>query len=251
MNDENWPLASAAAVKRPTLGSTLGLVALCVLAVTGVVVLVEYGNLPKILDELSAGRAHLHSLVATLGFWAPVIFIIAYAALMLLIWVPSWPCTVIGGFLFGTVEGTICSLIATTLGAVGVFELARAGLAQRLPRSHPLMRRLDAGFRRDALEYVIALRVMPVIPFGIIHVAAAAFGISLRVFTLGTVIGMLPCVLIYSFLGEDLDQVLANGGHLTVADFLSLRVMAPLFALAALALVPIAVRRFRERRPPT
>lgn len=244
-------------VERPTvdkgsaLRSTLGLSVLCALAIVGVIALVEVRDPSALLAQLSQGRTELHGFVTRLGVWAPIAFIAAYAALMLLIWFPSWPCSMMGGFLFDAAGGTIYSLVGSTIGAVVVFELARAGLADRRSLQHPIVRRLDMGFQRDALEYVVALRVMPVMPFGIVHVAAGAFHVPLRTFTIGTAIGMIPCVLIYALLGADLDRIFAKGGHVSATTFLSPAVFGPLFALAALALVPVAVRRLRERRSPS
>jgi uncharacterized membrane protein YdjX (TVP38/TMEM64 family) len=226
---------------------TLSLYALCAVAIAGLVVLFQLRHPNDILAEVSAGRTRLHGLVASLSIWGSVLFILAYAALMTLIWIPSWPCSMIGGFLFGAAFGSVYSLIGSTLGAVVAFELARSGLAHRISHENPLFRRLHAGFQRDAFEYVIALRLLPVMPFGIIHVAAAVFGVPLRIFTIGTAIGMVPCIVIYSLLGTDLDRIAASGQRVDAATLTDSRVLVPLFALAALALVPIVIRRIRER----
>jgi uncharacterized membrane protein YdjX (TVP38/TMEM64 family) len=166
---------------------------------------------------------------------------------MVLIWVPSWPCTMIGGFLFGPVLGFGYSLIGSTAGAVAAYGLARTGLAHRVSRRYALVRRLHDGFARDALQYVIVLRLIPVMPFGIIHVAAAMFRVPLGTFVLGTVIGMIPCIAIYAVLGAQLDRIAAEGGHVNAATFLDVHVWGPLLALAALALAPTVVRWLRKR----
>jgi uncharacterized membrane protein YdjX (TVP38/TMEM64 family) len=218
------------------------------MAAAGVLVLFEIRNPSRIISALSEGQGHLHVLVAKLGFWGPLLFMAGYCALMLMIWVPSWPCTLIGGFLFGPVPATIYSLIATTLGAMGVFALARSGLAHRIALESPFLRKLDAEFKRNAFEYVVALRILPIVPFGIVHVAAAVLGVSLRVFTLGTIVGMVPGIIIYAILGADLDRIAAAGQALDATTFLKPNVIGPLFALAALIVVPILVRRFRALR---
>jgi uncharacterized membrane protein YdjX (TVP38/TMEM64 family) len=246
MHDDDGLLAAPEAAASSRFKQRLGLYALCAFAVAGLIVLFELRHPFEILAMISAGRASLHALVSTLGFWAPVLFVLAYAGLMVLIWVPSWPCSMMGGFLFGTAAGTVYSLIGATLGAVAAFALARSGLAQRISQRNPLFRRLQVGFQRDALEYVVALRLLPVMPFGIIHVAAAVFGVPLGIFTLGTILGMIPCVLIYAALGADVDRIAAAGGRIDAATLTDSRVLVPLFALAALALVPVAIRRIRE-----
>jgi uncharacterized membrane protein YdjX (TVP38/TMEM64 family) len=84
-------------------------------------------------------------------------------------------------------------------------------------------------------------------PFGVIHVASAAFGVPLRTFTTGTAIGMVPCVFLYGLLGAQLARVAAAGKTLDVATFVNPSVGVPLFGLAALALIPALIREVRAR----
>jgi len=231
-----------------TFGRTIALAVLCVCAVAGALVLFEIRDPNELLVRIAQGRAAIHAHADGLGPWAPAVFVLGYAILMVLIWVPSWPCSMLGGFLFGALGGSVYSLAGSTLGAVAAYGLSRSGLAHRLSQQNPLLRRLRDGFHRDALEFIVALRIMPVMPFGIVHVAAAMFKVPLGTFTLGTAIGMIPCVAIYALLGTELDRLAQQGRRVDATAFADARVWGPLLALAALALVPVAVRRLRSHR---
>jgi uncharacterized membrane protein YdjX (TVP38/TMEM64 family) len=206
------------------------------------------GNPKQILVELSKERALLHAFVLQHSILAALIFVGAYAALMLLIWIPAAPCTIIGGLLFGVRLGVPYSVISSTLGAIGVFALGKSALGERISQNNALLYRLKDGFQKDALAYVAALRLMPAMPFGIIHVAAAYFDVPFSSFVLGTVLGMIPCIVIFSVLGVGLDSLIARGGGLNAQVFLKPDVVVPLTALAALALAPALIRRLRARR---
>ena len=55
--------------------------------------------------------------------------------------------TIVGGFLFGAVAGTLYSVLAATLGACAVFLAARYFVGDFLrARAGPGIRRLEAGF---------------------------------------------------------------------------------------------------------
>ncbi len=242
--------ADPTTVRSPTSSrrrGTLQLVVLCVLGAAGIYAIFQVAHAQALLEQVYVGQARIHAFVAHLGLWGPILFIVIYAAIMLLIWFPSWPCILVGGFLFGPIPAAIYSLIASTTGAVGVFELTRAGLGHRIPRTSPMLRRLDAGFKRDALEYIIVMRLIPVMPFGIVHIGAGLLGVSLRTFALGTMVGMIPGTFFWALLGHDFAGLAARGAAFDARTFLSPNFSAPLFGLAALALAPMAIRRIRER----
>jgi uncharacterized membrane protein YdjX (TVP38/TMEM64 family) len=226
------------------------LVVLVALGVAGIALLLTVANPGGFLARLAREQEHLHGVVAGLGVFAPFAFVAAYFGAMLLIWIPAALCSITGGFFFGPLWGSVLSLIGCTAGGLGVYELARSGIHNPKAVTGPLMRRLQEGFRRDELTYVTALRFMPFMPFGLVHIAAGALNVSRRAFVLGTAIGMLPCTVMYAFIGYDIDRLLARGGSLTGHELLQTRVLLPFAGLALLALASVFVRRFREWKAP-
>lgn len=92
------------------------------------------------------------------------------------------------------------------------------------------------------------LRLVPLIPFSVVNFAAALARLKLGTLMLGTLIGIVPSALIYASLG-DLLMDLARRGELPESNLLlEPRFLLPLLGLAALALLPIAVERWRRRR---
>ena len=78
---------------------------------------------------------------------------------------------------------------------------------------------LVEGFRRDALSYLLFLRLVPAFPFFIVNIAAALLGVPLKTYVTGTVIGVIPATLAFASIGAGLDSVVAeqDARHAVVA----------------------------------
>jgi uncharacterized membrane protein YdjX (TVP38/TMEM64 family) len=71
----------------------------------------------------------------------------------------------------------------------------------------------------------------------------------LRVYVIGTFLGILPATFVFASVGAGLGSVFDRGERPDLGIVLSAPVLLPLLALAALALVPVALARFRKEPP--
>ena len=155
----------------------------------------------------------------------------------------------IGGYLFGWLEGTAYVLVATTLAATAVFMLARSALGAPLrARAGPSLSRFAEGFRNDALSYVFLLHLVPIFPYALVIGLPAACGVGLRTFMVSAFLGLLPGTLLFAYLGTGLGEVLTAGSPVGVESFLRPEILLPLLGLAVFALLPVAFRAWRARR---
>ncbi len=159
--------------------------------------------------------------------------------------------TLCGGFLFGPWLGTGLVVLGATGGAVLLFLVARSALGEPLrARAGPWLSRLAEGFRADAFNYLLALRLVPVFPFWLVNLVPALLGVRLSTFALATAIGIVPGSLVYASLGAGLGVVLERGEEPDLGLLLEPALLLPLFGLAVLALVPVLWRRLRRLRRP-
>ncbi len=209
--------------------------------------MLRYGPPKDILTDMVRAGGDVPRWVADWGAAAVVLFVIGYAALMMSLWFPAWPCTVAGAFLFGYWHGVAYALAGATLGATMVFLLARNGLGALGQRAAPFVQRLEAGFRENAFSYVVALRLFPFVPFTIVNIVSAVAGVRPRVFVLGTLIGIIPGTLVYASIGRTLEQLLREEGRIpgiwSRPDF-----YLPIVGLALLAMAPVGYRYLVSRR---
>ena len=157
--------------------------------------------------------------------------------------------TVVGGYLFGWIEGSVYVLIATTLAATAVFMLARSALGEPLrARAGPSLVRFADGFRSNALSYVFVLHLVPIFPYAMVIGIPAACGVRVQTFVISAFLGLLPGTLLLAHLGSGLGELLRAGLPIGIESLLRPEVLLPLVGLAVLALLPVAYRSWQARR---
>lgn len=145
-------------------------------------------------------------LVATLGrlresWWAPLGLLLLYVVLAPL-GVPITPLVFAGGAVFGTVQGTVVNYVGALLGAAASFLLAR-GLAHDLVH-HVLghrLKRVTRFLRQRSFWTLVRMRFIP-IPYVVANFGTAVAGVRLSHFLISTAIGMLPVMLVSSYLAS-------------------------------------------------
>jgi uncharacterized membrane protein YdjX (TVP38/TMEM64 family) len=220
------------------------LLPLGVLVVAGAVFVIAGGHHYLTLSALAAHRAWLCALAAHWGFIAILLYVAAYAALAALSVPGGAILTIAGGFLFGTWVGGLAALVGATAGAVAIFLAARAGLGGLTRRAGPFVARLETGFRADAFNYLLFLRLVPVFPFWLVNLVPALAGVGLPVFVLATFVGIIPGTFIYASLGNGLGQLVEKPD---LEILFRPSVLTPIAALAVFAVAPVWYKRRRRK----
>jgi uncharacterized membrane protein YdjX (TVP38/TMEM64 family) len=232
---------------RPPRLSLLRLIPLAVLILAGVVFIVAGGRRYLTFAVLAENRDYLRDVAAQGGALAALGFIALYAGLTTLSVPGAMLMTLTGGFLFGVWFGTAYALAGATIGAAVVFLAARAGLAGLAERAGPRVQRLEAGFREDAFNYLLCLRLVPVFPFWLVNLVAGVTGIRLSVYVAATFLGMIPGAFIYASLGNGVGDLIAAGRHPDHYMIFRPGILLPLLGLALLALLPVLYKRWSGR----
>ncbi len=199
------------------------------------------------LDALAAHRAELTQFVAAHRTAAVLAFAGLYFAGIALS-IPGWGLlTVASGYLFGPLLGAAIVVVSASAGGTVVVLAARYILTESLrTRAAPAIRKLEAGFHANAFSYLLALRLTPVLPFFLVTLAVAFLGVRLRTFIAATVLGLIPVTVVYSTLGAGIGDALEVGAHDPLAAAREPTVIGGLLGLAALALLPVIVKRLRR-----
>ena len=151
--------------------------------------------------------------------------------------------TLTGGFLFGSVLGTIFVNIGATTGATLAFLAARYVLRDWVERKFgKRIEPIQAGFAQNAFSYLLTLRLIPAFPFFLVNLVSGLTRIPLGTYVIGTSIGIIPGSFVYAFAGRQL------GSINSLAEIASPPVLLAFTFLGLLALVPIVHRKFVERK---
>lgn len=204
----------------------------------------RYLSLSTLRDNREALLAFVegHMLVAAAGF------VLAYLLVVALSLPGATVMTVAGGFLFGTWLGASLNVLGATAGAAVLFFIARSAIGNALrARAGPFLKRMEEGFRRDAFNYLLFLRLVPAFPFWVLNLAPALLGMRAAPYVVATAIGIIPGTVVYTAFGAGLGQIFDAGAEVSLQGVFSPTLVAALVGLGLLALLPIAVRRLRER----
>jgi uncharacterized membrane protein YdjX (TVP38/TMEM64 family) len=193
---------------------------------------------------LAENRDWLCSLVQRWGVAAAVLYIGVYGMLVALSVPGAAVLTIAGGFLFGTWLGALGAIIGATLGATGIFLAARSGLGGLAQRAGPLVGKLEAGFRADAFNYLLVLRLVPIFPFWLVNLVPALVGVRLLTYVLATFVGIIPGTFVYASLGNGLGSVIEEPD---LGIVFRPSVLVAIVGLALLALIPVGYKRWRDK----
>lgn len=172
----------------------------------------------------------------------------------------AWMLTVTMGVVFGWQWGGTIVLFAATTGASMLYWVARTGLRAHFSRvSGRQLTRMAEGFRANAINFMLFLRLAPILPFAVVNVVPGILGVSYPVFVVTTFIGIIPGTIAYTFAGEGLRSVVIQraeacaagippcGQPLSPGDLITPQMVIALTLLAVVSLLPVAIKAWRSR----
>lgn len=204
------------------------------------------------LQEFRERRHALTAYVQAHPVLSVEIYIAAYAVLVALSIPGALLMSLSGGYLFGVWEGAAAAVTGASTGAVAMFLMARTALgdaiAGHLERREGLLSRLQAGAREHTLSTLLALRLMPAVPFALVNLLAGVVRMKLGPYVLATVVGITPSTLIYTWTGQGLHAVFKKSGAVDLRALVRPEVYGPVAALALLAATPLLWQLRQARR---
>jgi uncharacterized membrane protein YdjX (TVP38/TMEM64 family) len=190
--------------------------------------------------------------------WAPAALMASFILLAPL-GLPISPLIMAGGVVFGAAKGAHFNYVGSVLGGWLSYQLARyLGRDFVVQIAGRKLRRVEAMVSRHGFWSLAGIRLMP-IPFPVANFGMALAGVRLPTFLASTALGLIPGVLMYTYLATVLAAAAegssANGG----ARALEVLVAILLFSLVGLAPTLLLrrkrhlryrkLRRHRQKRP--
>jgi uncharacterized membrane protein YdjX (TVP38/TMEM64 family) len=146
---------------------------------------------------------NLRTTMLSYGPWAGGISIGLSIAQAVVAPLPMNVITITNALVFGPVWGSLLSWFSTVLGASLCFQLSKSF---GKPFAHkivgPSLEKAETFFRKYGLHAMFLVRMMPFVPFDAISFGAPLVGVPFSRFLLATSVGIIPSVLVYSYLGH-------------------------------------------------
>jgi len=190
------------------------------------------------LNVLKANRDRL--LAYTEANYATAVgsFIVSYCVVTALSFPGAAILTLTGGFLFGTVLGTVYVNVGATTGATLAFLTARYLLRDWVERKFgDRLEPIQAGFAKNAFSYLLTLRLIPIFPFFLVNLVSGLTRVNLGAYVVATALGIIPGTFVYAYAGRQLGTINS------LKEIASPNVLLAFTLLGLLALVPVLYRR--------
>ena len=200
-------------------------------------------------ETLREHRDVLANFVANNPLLAPLAFMVIYCVVVAFSLPGGAIMTIAGGFLFGTVLGTAWVVLSATTGATILFVIAKTSLGDPLrARAGPWLKKMESGFRENALSYLLVLRLIPLFPFFVVNLVPAFLGVPWRTYVMATFIGIIPGTIVYATVGAGLGSIFDRNKSFTASGVMTPEIITALIGLALLSLLPVAYKKIKSRR---
>src|SRR5881628_3666756 len=146
--------------------------------------------------------------------WAESAYILAYAVTISLC-VPAAVATLIVGAVFGAWTGAALAWVGSLAGTVLAHLLARYVARKPMRKlfgDHRLLRQLR---EHGDVMGLFRLRILPVASFAVLDYVAGVAGVSLGRLLLATMLGVVPSVVAYTYVGSEVIRGFISGGSAT------------------------------------
>ncbi len=222
----------------PLLALVAGLVAFFVLGLHRYVSFEVLGDNREVLLTW----VHQHRVLAVVLYMAVYVVSVAFslpgAAVL----------SITGGFAFGALWGTLYIVVSATIGATALFLIAKTALGDFLrAKAGPWLQRMEAGFRENALSYLLVLRLVPLFPFFVVNLVPAFLGVSLSIYVWGTALGIIPGAFVFATVGAGVGSIFDAGETFSARGILTPQILTALIGLAVLALIPVIYKKIKAR----
>lgn len=197
------------------------------------------------LNALKQNRDNLLSYTESNYGFAVALFIVVYVLQTAFSLPGGALLTLAGGFLFGSLLGTVFVNIGATTGATLAFLAARYLLRDWVENKFgDRLESIQAGFAKNAFSYLMTLRLIPAFPFFLVNLVSGLTRVNLGTYVVATAVGIIPGSFVYAYAGRQLGTINSLG------EIASPPVLLAFTLLGLLALLPILYRKITGKKSP-
>lgn len=150
---------------------------------------------------------------------------------------------ILGGFLFGTLEGVIMVTIITGIAAMVNIWTVRFLFGSFLKKRYThTFAAFNRAFQKDGISYLFFVRLSGLFPFPIANVLLGLTNVSLYTYFWTTTLGMIPGSILFVYMGKQLATLTS------IKDVLSWNILIVFIGSGFLSLLPIFYKKITTMR---
>ena len=141
----------------------------------------------------------------------------------------------------------VIAIIGEVTGAIVVFLYGRY-----LFRSYILKQfgqkfeKFKEGFNQNSISYLLFIRVIGGVPFGIQNLLPAVLDMKFRDYTIATVFGVIPWAYILVSIGNGIQNIM-DTQEFSSDDLLKIEYLLPIILISLIVLIPIIYKFIKKR----
>ncbi len=157
---------------------------------------------------LQGDHDEVRNQIDELGFWGPLL-ILALSVLHAVVFYPAEIVDAAAGFAYGFFPALVLVMVGWLVNGVVCWAIGRSIARPLLDRwfGEKRFERVEKSIERGGATLLIAMRLIPILPFSIVSYAAGAARVPLGRFLWTTVVGYLPITALSVYFGTRLEDI--------------------------------------------
>jgi len=183
-------------------------VTLAGIAVMAVVVVLVDPLRDSVTAALQGDHDEVRNQIDELGFWGPIL-ILGLAVLHAVVFYPAEIVDAAAGFAYGFFPALLLVMVGWLINGLVCWAIGRSIARPLLDRWFGAERfeRIERSIERGGATLLIAMRLIPILPFSIVSYAAGAARVPLGRFLWTTAVGYLPITALSVYFGTQLEDI--------------------------------------------
>ena len=196
------------------------------------------------LDTLFSNLENIQNYISLNYIFSISIFITLYGFLILCNFPMASLLSMTSGFLFGTWVGGLIAIVGGTLGAFGIFVIAKYFFSDFVKKN--ILNKysfIENYFKRNDLELMFLIRIIPAVPFFAQNLILAGLGADNKKFFYTTLIGLAPWSFIFCSVGQGLEEIFVNQTDISPSLIAQPEYLIPIGTIAFLVVLVIFFKK--------
>ena len=196
------------------------------------------------LDTLFSNLENIQNYISLNYIFSISIFITLYGFLILCNFLMASLLSMTSGFLFGTWVGGLIAIVGGTLGAFGIFVIAKYFFSDFVKKN--ILNKysfIENYFKRNDLELMFLIRIIPAVPFFAQNLILAGLGADNKKFFYTTLIGLAPWSFIFCSVGQGLEEIFVNQTDISFSLIAQPEYLIPIGTIAFLVVLVIFFKK--------